>query len=422
MSSSDLLRELIREVTVQLNDKIQVEYGSESHIDELDNLISNLQFLKNSLRKGPNRHKHRKEMHRLQDAIGAIRYLKNSARRFGIKSGLLEEGGLKLPPEKREMLAELNPAVVSQAVEIYERLLGDWNVYLSSMGEDPITPMRPVGSVSYYEQDLSVGDDTSYGDIDYLVAFPSESEGPEIERRRSERGIQSKYRELFVNFLNDKLPASVDIEETLRGNTPFMVMLRLPDGKLVQVDTVITFPRYSGWMEGRYTPERGIKGYTIGNLYKALGDYLVMSIGTEGVIVRSKMSQRVPSKFSRSKGVETENISTNIKTFLRDIAKYIIGSDEINEDPLLSSNPGVNPESVTVAGLARGIKGLALTLGSHGVYDVSEMLNSVLENYSTGLGKNIDNKKKRGIDEKKYQKLLDLNDQVFQQVKQEFNV
>jgi len=38
------------------------------------------------------------------------------------------------------------------------------------------------------------------------------------------------------------------------------------------------------------------------------------------------------------------------------------------------------------------------------------------------LGKNIDNKKKRGIDEKKYQKLLDLNDQVFQQVKQEFNV
>tara|TARA_Y100000310_G_C19958613_1_gene480185 strand:+ start:188 stop:340 length:153 start_codon:yes stop_codon:yes gene_type:complete len=50
------------------------------------------------------------------------------------------------------------------------------------------------------------------------------------------------------------------------------------------------------------------------------------------------------------------------------------------------------------------------------------MLNSVLENYSAGLRKNIENKKKRGIDEKKYQKLLDLNDKVFQQVKQEFGI
>ena len=420
MSSSDLLRELIREVTVQLNDEMQVEYGSESHINELDSLINDLQFLKKSLRKGPNRHKHRKEMHRLQDAIGAIRFLKNSARRSGIKSGLLEEGGLKLPPEKREMLAKLNPSVVSTAVRIYENLLNEWNVYLSALGENPIIPMRPVGSVSYYEQDLSQGGDISYGDIDYLVAFPSKSEGAEIERRKSEREIQKKYQGLFVNFLNESRPESVDIEETLRGSTPFMVMLRLPDGKLVQVDTVITFSRYTGWMEGRYTPERGIKGYTIGNLYKALGDHLVMSIGTEGVIVRSKMGERVPSRFSRSKGVETQNISTDIGVFLRDIAKYIIGSEEINEDPILTSNPGVDPENVTIAGLARGIKGLALTLGDYGAYNENVMLSSILKNYKAGLQKNIENKKRRGLDDKSYQKLLDINDRVLEIVNKEF--
>ena len=191
---------------------------------------------------------------------------------------------------------------------------------------------------------------------------------------------------------------------------------------LVPVDTVVTFPRYSGWMEGRYTPERGIKGYTTGNLYKALGDYLVMSIGTEGVIVRSKMGERVPGKFSRSKGIETENISTNIKTFLSDIAKYIIGSDEIDEDPVLSSNPGVDPNNVTIDGLARGIKGLALTLGHYGVYDTDEMLKSILSNYSNGLRDNVESKRNKFIDDETYQKLLKLNDSVFQRVSNEFGV
>jgi len=426
MSSSDLLRELIREVTVQLNDELQVEYGSESHINELDTLISNLQFLKKSLRKGENRHKHRKEMHRLQDAIGAIRYLKNSARRSGIKSGLLKEGGLKLPPEKREMLAPLNPSVVSQAVGIYKNLLAEWNVYLSSVGEDPVKPLRTVGSVSYYQQDLSQSSDKKYGDVDYLVQFPFEHEGieDEKERRKIERDIQKKYQNLFVSFLNERQPLTVDMDETLRGSSPLMVMLILPDGQLAQIDTVVTFPRYVGWMEGRYTPERGIKGYTIGNLYKALGDYLVMTIGTDGVIVRSKKVSgervRVSSRFHRS-AENIENISTSIRTFLRDIARYIIGEEEINEHPLLSGDPGVDPENVKISSLAKGIKGLALTLSAYGVYNSDEMLNTVLENYSSGLRKNVENKKKRELDDKSYQKLLDVNNQVLNIVSKEFN-
>ena len=332
------------------------------------------------------------------------------------------EGGLKLPPEKRDMLAQLDPAVVNQAVEIYTSLITQWNTYLLEMGEKPVTAVRPVGSVSYYQQDLSNESDSSYGDIDYLVAFPSDFEGEEFDRRRDDRRVTSKYENLFVRFLNEKNPPTVDIAETLRGSTPLMVMLKLPDGRLVQIDTVVTFPRYSSWMEGRYTPEHGIKGYTIGNLYKALGDHLVMSISTEGVIVRSKMGERVPSKFSRSKGVKTENISTNIRTFLQDIARYIIGSEEIDEDPMLSNSPGVDPANVTIAGLARGIKGLALTLGNYGVYNTDEMLRTVLSNYSAGLRKNVESKRSRFIDDASYQKLLKLNDTVLQQVATEFGV
>jgi len=332
----------------------------------------------------------------------------------------LTEGGLKLSPEKRDMLADLNPTVANKAIEIYTALIDQWNIYLSEMGEKPVRAVRPVGSVSYTQQDLSSESDVSYGDIDYLVAFPSDFEGGEFDRRRDDRRVTSKYKDLFVRFLNEKNPATVDVAETTRGSTPLMVMLRLPDGKLVQVDTVVTFPRYSGWMEGRYTPERGIKGYTIGNLYKALGDYLVMSISTEGVIVRTKMGERVASRFSRSKGVETENISTNIRTFLSDIAKYIIGSEDINEDPLLIDTPGVDPDNVTISGLARGIKGLAKTLGSYGVYNTDEMLREVLSNYSSGLRKNVESKRSRFIDDETYEKLLKLNDLVYQKVSREF--
>jgi hypothetical protein len=91
MSSIVLLRELIRESFVSLRDDMQVEYGSQPHLDELDRLIDELQGLKKSLRKGPDRMKYRKEMHRIQDAIGAIRYLKRVAKRSGVKSGLLGE-------------------------------------------------------------------------------------------------------------------------------------------------------------------------------------------------------------------------------------------------------------------------------------------------------------------------------------------
>ena len=331
-------------------------------------------------------------------------------------------GGLKLPPRERHKLASLTPVVAGQAIKIYEDLINRWNVYLVTLGEEKVKPLRPTGSVSYHGLDVSDKKSEVYGDIDYLVEFPADSAGTEFEIRQGDRRTDKKYTDLFVSFLNAKRPDIVDVEATLRDNSPLMVIIRLPDGKLVQVDTVKTFPRYSSWMEGRYTPERGLKGYTTGNLYKALGDYLVMSIGTEGVIVRSKMGQRVQSKFSRSKGVETSNISLDIRNFLRDIARYIIGSDDIEEDPLLTKNPGVDPVNVKISGIARGIKGLARTLGKYGVYDTDDMLREIHSGYVENVRKNIENKLNKGLDETAYQKLLQLNDHVAAIVKKEFGI
>ena len=422
MDEKSLLRLLFRESVAFTRESGEtVSYGSEEHISELDDLVKKLQSIKTSLKRGSDRHKNRKEIHRIQGAIESLRFLSRKAYKAGISSGIITEGGLKIGAEERH---ELTPDIAFRAIDLYVSLIEEWNSFLERAGHDLVVPVRPVGSVSYYKQDLAVNSDTTYGDVDYLVAFPLEGEDfqTESERRQAERDTNRKYEKLFIEFLNSERPLTVDVEKTLYGRTPLMVIMKLPDQKLVQVDTVVTFPRYSDWMRGRYTPEHGLKGYTIGNLYKALGDHLVMSISTEGVIVRSLGEERVPSRFSRRKGVQTSNISTNIKEFLRDIAKYIIGKDEIQEDHLLSENPGVDPENVSIAGLARGIRGLANTLDSYGVYEKIDMLNSIKAFYGDGLRKNVESKKSRGLDEASYEKLLELNKTVLDIVGKEFGL
>jgi predicted translin family RNA/ssDNA-binding protein len=89
MGGEDLLRELIRESVMSLYDGTQTEYGSADYVDELDRIVKELQHLKTSLRSGPDRYKNRKEVHRIQSAVEAIRYLKNRARRTGVRNGLI---------------------------------------------------------------------------------------------------------------------------------------------------------------------------------------------------------------------------------------------------------------------------------------------------------------------------------------------
>ena len=418
MNSSSVAKNFVLQTVKTLLEKKQYEYGSQKYLNELDGLIDELQRLKHSLRKGPTRLKYRKEMHRLQDAIGAIRYLKNVARREGIKKGLLSEGGLKLDPSDR---TTVDTKAAEEAVDIYELMIDDWNEYLVSHDYEEVNKIRPVGSSAYIAKDAEQGLDVSYGDIDYLVSFPVIAT-TQMNFRQAERESKKKYENLFIEFLRSSMPENIDVEKTLKpGSNPMMVIVKLSDGSLVQVDTVVTHPEYREWMKGRYTPERGIKGYTIGNLYKALGDYLVMSIGTEGVLVRARDGERVHSRFSRSKGVETHRVTTDIRSFLRDIAQYLVDGEVIEHD-LLEQNPGVNPENVKILGLAKGIKGLALTLQSHGVYNAEEMVNSVKRYYSQNMRNNIESKKKKGVSEEVYQKLLELNEKIISLVDEEISL
>lgn len=425
MSSSDnLIRSLIRETIYNLSEKRQCEYGSQEYLDELDVLIDDIKGLKNSLRKGKDRLKYRKEMHRLQDAIGAIRYLKSVAKRSGVKNGLLAEGGLKAPELTGGIV--LDPKTAKEAAEAYNNVIQMWNSkHLAPQGMDPVIPIRAVGSTSYYDIDSP---EEVYGDVDYLVSFPVEADETltEKEIRDAENRVKRQYEQEFVKFLSSSQDVQryANVDATLKSS-PLLVIVKLPDGGHVQVDTIVTFSRFipqeSGdeWMPARWTPERGKKGYTIGNLYTALGSYFNMSIGDRGVLAKTRDGQRVP--FSQRKGTVLSSVSRNIRTFLRDIAEEIAGEDVV-ENELLIRYPGVDPENITIADLARGIRGLALTLEDNGAIDSSdEMMAAVLNSYATGLKKNIDSKLSRGLDKESYGKLENLNSMVYKIVSDVFS-
>jgi|TARA_R110002020_G_scaffold37124_21_gene112114 hypothetical protein len=428
MSDKDLIRSLIRESIVQLKDEREVEYGSQDHVNEFDRVIGDLYFLKNTLKRGPDRKFYRKESHRIQDAIGALKYLRGKARRSGVKAGLIiTEGGLKAPELTSD--TPLTPEIVNLAIQSYISALDLWNKSLESSSLEQVTPVGPVGSSAYHSVDST---DTKYGDVDYLVSFPVDApEGAsQDEIRKEENRVKRKYEQSFRMFLSQSTEVDryVNAEATNRGS-PFLVIVKLPDGQHVQVDTIVTFPRYSAspeqesddqWMPARWTPERGLKGYTIGNLYTSLGSYFNMSIGDRGVTANVRDGQRVSSR--ARKGVSLVTISTNIKTFLRDIGNEIAG-DKYVENEALTKNPGMNPDNISIKDLSMGIRGLALTMRDSGVIqDEKEMLSSILDLYKSGLQRNIDSKLSRGLSRKDYEKLVDLNTTVSSLVSSIFNL
>lgn len=315
------------------------------------------------------------------------------------------EGGLKLPPSHR---SDLTPAIVRKACAAYLSFIGDWNAWLEKRGEEPVNPVGPSGSSAYAEADETERPETIYGDVDYLVSFPVE---PGSDPRKAESAAKKKYTELMTRFITMTRPRSVDVGLTLNG-VASQVIMKLDDGVLVQVDTVMTHPNQSAWMKGRYVPERGIKGYVTGNLYKALGDYLTLTIGTEGVLARTKDGQRVGSNVRAGVGVST--VSTNFNTFLLDIARFL--APDVAPAAGLKKHPGMSHDNVNIADFAQGIVGLADTLAAAGLYDRRAMLDNILDSFERELEKSVEHKVGRNLDDQKATRFRELNDQQLARV------
>ena len=207
-----------------------------------------------------------------------------------------------------------------------------------------------------------------------------------------------------------------------------MVVLTLPDGKKVQVDLIATVPKYRDWMLTRWVPERGVKGYVGGNLYKALGDILMLSIGDQGVLARTRDGKRVPSN-RRGKDVQFTQVSKDPMTFFKDIVVYLAGDGAVLTSDL-EENPGMNPSDIKIADIASGIKKIAINLESNsalpdGISDANQMLTKVLERFKSLLAGSVSKKAKptsdgSKISDEKLNKLVKMNAEQYNNVENLF--
>lgn len=281
----------------------------------------------------------------------------------------------------------LKPAVVGVVLNIIDKFAADFNKWLAAKGLGKVQRGKPTGSGAYYQQDIQDNPDKIYGDID-LQMIGSTVEGATIGQFNAYWNKQAE------EFINATRPNYVDIEDTKPGHP----IIQIGPDQYVQVDFMWHPEELAAWGASRVTPERGVKGLLMGNMYSVLGELMDMSIQHAGVQMKMANGQQVP--FSKQKGVELKTISTNPRTFVLDILTYLGGKQV---DPLLKANPGTDPNDVKIATLANAVRGLARSFEINDMYgkgtlakfsDASDFINKFVQRYTEKAEIDINAKKR----------------------------
>jgi hypothetical protein len=244
----------------------------------------------------------------------------------------------------------LHPKIVSVALKVVDQFVSDFNNYLKKQNIPPVKRGKPTGSSAYHEQDSVERPDVIYGDID-LQMIGNPVEGLTYGQ------FTSYWNDLADKFVTTIHPQYVDTSESKPGHPIFQV----GQDQYVQVDFMWHEEKMAEWGAARVTPERGMKGLLMGNMFSVLGELLNMSIQHAGVQLKTVNGQQVP--FSKQKDVEVQTVSINPRSFVYDIFKYlhqqILGTPAKQVDPLLKQFPGNNIDDVKIATMVNAVKGFA---------------------------------------------------------------
>jgi len=269
----------------------------------------------------------------------------------------------------------LKPVVVGVALNIIDKFTADFNRWLATKGAGQVKRGKPTGSGAYYQQDTAENPDKIYGDID-LQMIGSSVQGATIGQ------FNTHWNKLADQFIRETNVPYIDLEDTKPGHP----IVQIGKDQYVQVDFMWHPSELSHWGAARVTPERGIKGLLMGNMYSVLGELLDLSIQHAGVQLKTANGQQVP--FSKHKGVELKTISSNPRTFVLDILRYYGGKQV---DPLLKANPGTNTEDVKIATLVNAVKGLARSFEMNNMFgqgilakfsNADDFLNRFIQRYT----------------------------------------
>lgn len=287
----------------------------------------------------------------------------------------------------------LTPKVIQMVVEIMNHISTEFNSHLKELNLPSLDILKPIGSGTWWREDLENQPDKTYGDVDYMVAYPTLKLTSGKEREDEIATIKLYNKELLMFLEADKIKG-VDMEETKKSSVDTSLKLILEvdiDGTpgWVQVDMVITHKEYQDWAVFRMTPIKNVKGFVLGNLYSSFGEVLDISIMARGV--RAKFDGEVMVPYSKRANAEEKMISSDAKTFMSDICRFFwqqSGTGVAFKDTPIERWKGMNPNDPKFEDLCDGIIASAKTLGTLGEFGTTikyksekDLLKAVVDRY-----------------------------------------
>jgi hypothetical protein len=279
----------------------------------------------------------------------------------------------------------ITPQVVAQSVELLKHFDQAYNAWQEQheLGL-AIEIGDPVGSGTYYKRDLANDPEREYGDID--VRCWIDNNGTPMAQRTTQ------YRDAIREFCR-----TTQDYATENGNN---IIVQTPAGA-VQVDLIFTLREHAEWTRA-LAPEYRVKGVISTSLMSSLAEVLNMSIGLQGVQVKTRAGR--PVSFRQSKDTELATVSTNPNNWGGDIYSYYyqLAKNAKPEVPTnLAKHGGLKDEQrlsdivMTVRALATDMEqaGLLGTGALDYIANAQDMLKRVAKVYSDKLEAGINSSK-----------------------------
>jgi len=262
----------------------------------------------------------------------------------------------------------LTPAVIAEVVKVMDRISTGFAGHLRELELPSLDILKPIGSGTWWREDVSDQPDKTYGDVDYMVAYPTLKLTAGRDREDEIATVKLYNTELLMWLEEERIP-DVDVPESraISSDVSVKLIVMVPfngETAYVQVDMVVTHKEYSDWAVFRMTPIRNVKGFVLGNLYSSFGEVLDLSIQARGV--RAKFEGQVMKPYSKRANVEDRIISQNAQSFMTDIARFFweqSGTNIAFTATPIETWKGMNPKSPRFEDLAEGIRLVAETLG-----------------------------------------------------------
>lgn len=259
----------------------------------------------------------------------------------------------------------ITPSTVKKALAQVEKLVGGFNYYLDRKNIPNIRIGATTGSSAYHDVDP---EDKIYGDIDLQIVVP---EIPELKDKTTSQ-IQGYWYKLLDEYIK-----GANLDYIHPDSSPGHPIVSIGEDKWVQVDLMPHPKSLEKWGRYRVTPERGVKGLLMGNMFSVLGELLTMSIQHSGVQFKVRDKVKQPYATTR-KDYDLVTLSTDIETFVLDIFKHeaeLQGIKDAKPNSLLTSNPGAKVDDIKIANMVNAIKGLAKSFEDNDMYGKGDLAN-----------------------------------------------